>query len=890
MGNDAPIFLLRMRMKFKSLPFGCGYKGGADPPALTAHARICPLTRFKMASIEEVSSSPSLHTLAKLVHMKSLHDEPDGEERRLAVLTSGGDSQGMNAAVRAVVRIALFKGMKPYLIMEGYNGLVEGGEHIKEGKWTEVSYIMHVGGTVIGTARCQDFRQRAGRLCAAKNLIKSKINNLVIIGGDGSLTGANLFKEEWTGLLKELVSDGRITEEEASSLPYLNIVGLVGSIDNDMCGTDMTIGTDSALHRIIEAMDCLVSTASSHQRTFVLEIMGRNCGYLAIMAGIAVGADWVLIPENPPKPGWEETMCEKLKASRKRGRRLNFILVAEGAIDQEKKKISTTDVKKVIDEKLGYDTRVTVLGHVQRGGKPSAYDRILGTRMGTAAVLTLCEAKGEIDAVMIAIQGNQMTTVPLMSCVEKTKKISSALEDRNFKHVQELRGPSFSRNIKILKKLEACMAAPTGSESDSASPHYTFAVMNVGAPAGGTNSCTRSFVRLMLYSGHTVLGIHSGFDGLKRNELVELDWAKVSEWGSVGGSKLGTTRTVPDDKSLAACAKVLESRGVQGLLVVGGFEAFQCLIKLEEGRHKHPALCIPIVQVAATISNNVPGTEYSLGCDTALNVIISACDVLKQSATASRKRVFVVETMGGYCGYLATMGALAGGADNAYIFEEPFTLDDLRNDVAHMVNKFQAGNFEKGIIIRNESCNDNFTTDFMTRMLAEEGKNYYIARSSVLGHLQQGDAPSPFDRILGTKYAYQAMNYLLETTERSKTSEGRVLATGSDTVCVMGLVGVEYGGTPVSVLKEKTDMKHRILRDQWWLQLRPLVRVLARHADTKFHGEMSAEGRVPKPSPTPPPTPPPSPSPPPIDVKPFLPLLICVAVVAMMTIAKLSNN
>ncbi|XP_003386247.2 PREDICTED: ATP-dependent 6-phosphofructokinase, muscle type-like [Amphimedon queenslandica] len=844
------------------------------------------LRKIKMAASMEVASSPPLRTLSQPVETKDLMKKKDTEDRCLAVLTSGGDSQGMNAAVRAVVRIALFKGMKPYLVNEGYKGLVEGGELIKECQWTDVTHTMHKGGTIIGTARCKEFRERSGRLDAAANLVKARINNLVIIGGDGSLTGANIFKEEWKGLLEELVRKERITQEEAALLPYLNIVGLVGSIDNDMCGTDMTIGTDSALHRIIEAMDCLVSTASSHQRTFVLEIMGRNCGYLTIMAGIAVGAEWVLIPENPPKEGWEESMCDKLKSSREKGRRLNFILVAEGAIDQENKKITTSDVKKVIDSKLGFDTRVTVLGHVQRGGRPSAYDRILGTRMGAAAVQTLFEAKGEMDAFMIAIRGNEMTKLPLMSCVETTKKIGSALNERDFNRMQELRGSSFARNIKILKKLEACPTTTCKPESSPSSPSYTFAVMNVGAPAGGTNSCTRSFVRFLLYSGHTVLGIYSGFDGLKEGEIKNLDWSEVSEWGSVGGSKLGTTRTVPDDKSLDAIAKSLESHGIQGLLVVGGFEAFQSLIKLEEGRRKYPALCIPIVQVAATISNNVPGTEYSLGCDTALNVIVSACDILKQSATASRKRVFVVETMGGYCGYLATMGALAGGADSAYIFEESFNLDHLRKDVAHMVHKFKAGNFEKGIIMRNESCNNNYTTDFMTQMLAEEGKDYFIARSSVLGHLQQGDAPSPFDRILGTKYAYQSMNHLLECMERSTTSEGKVLATGSDTICVMGLVGVEYKPTPVSVLKDKCDMKYRIPNDQWWIQLRPLVRILARHADKKFHGEtdMIDDDTRSK-----------EPHPPQFkglsmnDVKPFLPPLLVLGAMIAMTFARLNN-
>lgn len=196
----------------------------------------------------------------------------------MAVLTSGGDSQGMNAAVRAVVRVGIYLGCKVYFIREGYQGLVDGGEYIQEASWGSVSGIIHKGGTVIGSARCKDFRTHEGRLKAAKNLVDRGITNLVVIGGDGSLTGATLFRKEWGGILGELLEKKLITAEQKTTYSHLNIVGMVGSIDNDFCGTDMTIGTDSALHRIIDCIDAIVSTAYSHQRTFILEVMGRHCG------------------------------------------------------------------------------------------------------------------------------------------------------------------------------------------------------------------------------------------------------------------------------------------------------------------------------------------------------------------------------------------------------------------------------------------------------------------------------------------------------------------------------------------------------------------------------------------------------------------------------------
>lgn len=220
--------------------------------------------------------------------------------RSVGVLTSGGDAQGMNAAVRAVVRTAIESGMQVYAIYEGYQGMVDGGDRIRAMTWDSVGGILHRGGTIIGTARSADFRTREGRLRAAKNLLYHGIDSLVVIGGDGSLTGANTFRQEWPDLVADLVAQGAITQELADEHRYLSIVGLVGSIDNDFYGSDMTIGTDTALHRITEAVDAIASTAASHQRTFVVEVMGRHAGYLALMGAIAGGADWVLIPESPP--------------------------------------------------------------------------------------------------------------------------------------------------------------------------------------------------------------------------------------------------------------------------------------------------------------------------------------------------------------------------------------------------------------------------------------------------------------------------------------------------------------------------------------------------------------------------------------------------------------
>jgi 6-phosphofructokinase 1 len=244
--------------------------------------------------------APTTHTPAAL----------EGKKRRIGVMTSGGDSPGMNGAVRAVVRMAIHNKCEAFAIYEGYDGLVKGGDMIKEMGWEDVRGFSSEGGTLIGTARCMEFMERPGRLQAAKNLVIKGIDAIVICGGDGSLTGADKFRAEWPGLLQELVEKKELTAEDIEPFKHLNIVGLVGSIDNDLSMTDATIGCYSSLARICEAVDSVDTTATSHQRAFVIEVMGRHCGWLALMTGVATGADFIFIPEEPPKANWQEEMCK----------------------------------------------------------------------------------------------------------------------------------------------------------------------------------------------------------------------------------------------------------------------------------------------------------------------------------------------------------------------------------------------------------------------------------------------------------------------------------------------------------------------------------------------------------------------------------------------------
>ncbi|XP_066170905.1 ATP-dependent 6-phosphofructokinase, platelet type isoform X1 [Sylvia atricapilla] len=774
-------------------------------------------------------------------HQPKFFENLSGAGKAIAVLTSGGDAQGMNAAVRAVVRMGIYVNAKVYFIYEGYQGMVDGGDNIVEVSWESVSSILQVGGTVIGSARCKPFRTREGRLQAALNLVQRGITNLCVIGGDGSLTGANLFREEWNGLLEELAQKGKIDAEAVKKYAYLNIVGMVGSIDNDFCGTDMTIGTDSALHRIIEVVDAIMTTAQSHQRTFVLEVMGRHCGYLALVSALACGADWVFIPEYPPEEGWEDSMCVKLSENRARKKRLNIIIVAEGAIDCHNKPITSEKVKDLVVQRLGFDTRVTILGHVQRGGTPSAFDRILASRMGVEAVLALLEATPDTPACVVSLSGNQAVRLPLMECVQMTQEVQKAMDEGRFLEAVRLRGRSFENNLNTYKLL-----SHKKPDAELPKSNFNVAVLNVGAPAAGMNAAVRAAVRVGMTEGHKIFAVIDGFEGFARGKIKEISWGDVGGWTGQGGSILGTKRTLPA-KYLEKIAEQMRTNNINALMVIGGFEAYLGLLELSAAREKYDEFCVPMVMVPATVSNNVPGSDFSIGADTALNTITDTCDRIKQSASGTKRRVFIIETMGGYCGYLANMGALAAGADAAYIFEEQFDIRELQANVEHLTEKMKTS-IQRGLVLRNENCNENYTTDFIYQLYSEEGKGVFDCRKNVLGHMQQGGAPSPFDRNFGTKISAKAMQWISKKLKETYR-KGKVFANTDDSVCLLGMRRRNLVFQPVAELKSETDFVHRIPKEQWWLKLRPLMKILAKYKtsyDVSDSGQLEHVAMLPK--------------------------------------------
>lgn len=736
--------------------------------------------------------------------------------RKIAVMTSGGDAPGMNACVRAVVRTAIHRGCDVYAVLEGYEGLVQGGKFIKKMSWDDVRGWLAIGGTQIGTARCMAFRERPGRLAGALNMVKNGIDALIVCGGDGSLTGADLFRSEWPSLIEELASTGKITAAEAERHQHLYICGTVGSIDNDMATTDATIGAFSSLARICQAVDYIDATAQSHSRAFVIEVMGRHCGWLALMAGIATGADFIFIPERPPHPDeWKGNMSKVVKRHREFGRRKTIVIVAEGAIDSDLNPITCECVKNELVQ-LGLDTRVTTLGHVQRGGNAVAFDRMLATLQGVDAVDAILSATPESSSPMIGITENKIVRRDLMESVALTKSVATAIKDKDFDKAMSLRNTEFAENWANFMTINN---ADKLSPKNPAEKPLNIAVINVGAPAGGMNSAIRAMAAYCFSRGHKAFAIHNGFSGLARHESVhELDWLEVEEWVMRGGSEIGTNRTLPE-VDIGMIAYYFQKYNFDGLVLIGGYESFHALHQLEQARASYPAFRIPMVCIPATISNNVPGTEYSLGTDTCLNSLVDYCDVIKQSASASRRRVFVVEVQGGNSGFVAAYAGLVTGAQAIYLPETGISLKQLESDIEYIKESFEEDRGENRagkLILRNEKSSSTFSTEILVNIIREESNGRFDSRTAIPGHVQQGGNPSSLDRVRATRFAIQACHFI----ESHQNIRDLPVEEQKKSAVVVGIRASKLVFTHISQLWDyETEHKERKPKKNHWVGL-----------------------------------------------------------------------
>lgn len=676
-------------------------------------------------------------------------------------------------------------------------------------------------------------------------MIIKGIDALVICGGDGSLTGADRLRGEWPSLLEELVQLNELTAEQVAPFKHLNIVGLVGSIDNDLSMTDATIGCYSSLARICEAIDSVDTTATSHQRAFVIETMGRNCGWLTLMAGVATGSDFIFIPEQPPKAGWEEEMLGIIKKHRAMGKRKTIVIVAEGATDINRKEIKASQIKDVLS-KAGLDTRVTQLGHVQRGGQPVAYDRMLSTLQGVEAVKAVLEATPETPSPVICMIENKIVRRPLLEAVAQTNKVAEALERKDFDTAMKLRDAEFAE---YYRSYQITTSAEQPKLLLPENKRMRVGIIHVGAPAGGMNAATRAAVAYCLSRGHTPVALHNGFPGLIRHHsdkpigaVREISWIDAETWSNKGGSEIGTNRGLPSE-DLETVAAVFKNYKIQGLFVIGGFEAFTAVSELRKGREHYKSFKIPMVRpillsgnhlltagqviLPATISNNVPGTEYSIGSDTCLNALIQYCDACRQSASASRRRVFVIETQGGESGYIATVAGLSIGAFAVYTPEDGINLKMLDRDIDHLSEVFKKdhGQNRAGkIVLVNEKASKTYSVQIIADMIAEAGKGKFESRHGVPGHFQQGTTPSPMDRVRAVRFAFRSLEHL----EGFAGLDPDEVDDDPMSTAVIGIKGAKVLFSPMEQIEKKeTDWHRRRPKKEFWMELKEVVDMLS---------------------------------------------------------------
>jgi 6-phosphofructokinase 1 len=374
-----------------------------------------------------------------------------------------------------------------------------------------------------------------------------------------------------------------------------------------------------------------------------------------------------------------------------------------------------------------------------------------------------------------------------------------------------LRSSSFKDAFKTFKTMVRALPHPV----DPTKKRFRIAVLNAGAPAPGMNTAGRAAIRLGLDMGHVMLGVHNGFEGLIDGEVESMDWMSVSGWVSRGGSMLGTTRRVPKGRDLYSIARVIEDHKIDAMLLIGGWTAYESAFNMFTDRANFPTFNIPMICLPASINNNLPGSEFSIGADTALNSIVDAVDKIKQSAVATR-RCFVVEVMGHYCGYLALMGGMATGAERVYLHEEGVKLRDLQVDVEKLLTGFQSGK-RLGLMIRNEYANPVYDTEFMCSLFAEEGRDVFDVRPAILGHLQQGGDPSPFDRIQASRLARMCLEYLIEQCDKHSDAGG--------------FIGIQNGQIKFHDLRDfdrMIDAEFQRPKEQWWLELKAIADLLAK--------------------------------------------------------------
>jgi len=652
--------------------------------------------------------------------------------KKIAILTSGGDAPGMNACLRGVVRTALNKGWEVYGIRDAYQGLVAGGEQLFPIDWGDVSWNFREGGTFLGSARYTDLVGDSDQAMELKqkallNLTRQGISGLVVIGGDGSLTGAY-------DLFTFLQQNGPLNAELKGR--ELTIVGIPGSIDNDIAFTDMSIGADTTLNTIVECIDKLRDTATSHKRINIVEVMGRLRGYLAVMSGLATGADRIFIREEKITREKLNAMLQNLAESFAHGQKAGVIVRSEGAI------FSTNFLKEIIAVLLEpkREVRETVLGHLQRGGNPTAFEIILATRMGVKAVQLIEEKHPEPQ--MIGLNNGTIISVELAACLNKIR-------------TPEFRG-ELSQNTKRAFHLNKILEdtpvdTPTGQR---------IGILTDGSNVSGMNMAIRAVARLAINSGIEVIGIKGGFSGLVQGSAnaFPLVWSMLEMSGVLrrAGTLLGVSGREFSlcKENFTAMQNQVEALKLTGLIVIGDAATFEYTALLAK------RIVIPVVAIPAALNCNLPGTDWVIGMDSALNDLRTGIDRAADAAHVLKK-IFLIHIKGSYCSCLVKSAALAGGAESVIIDDEEDDRDvfqrKLKTKILNLYRIISLGKSFATIVFfsRRPAEADQALADIKME-LWEAGiklETSLVSLETSLG----GIVPTAFDRILAQRLGEKAL-------------------------------------------------------------------------------------------------------------------------------------
>jgi len=757
------------------------------------------------------------------------------------ICTAGSDTPGMNSVINAVYRFGCFLGCNMVYIKQGFKGMVIGEDNFKGATFESQHDIINKGGTILKSSKYTEFIERKNRLKAAENLVKSGISKLILIGGNGTLKAVKSLSGEWLDLLRDLFDQGKITKQEALEHRHLNIVIVLCSVEADIMSTEFSIGQNSALHRITNAIDAIRETASSNNQAFVIEVFGETSGYLALASGIACQATMIFTPEWPPEADWQKELTSKVEAGSKKGDGI-IIIVSEGATDRKGRNIKAQNVADILNAK-GIETKVTILGQYQRGGHPTAKDIMAGLRAGAESVVMLKDLSDAKDKGICAIGfiGNEVKRFDVFNIIDEELEFNQCIKELRFVDAVRLK-PSIFQDflatycIKSILKPSPMLMIPVARDS-----LRKIGVLKLGQLPQGVTMCLKTCVECLHYNGLKAMGIYDGLEGLVSGNLIELTPEEIRPWKLLSGDGIGSSTKLAEAIGIKRIAKSIKDHELSGLILMGSFEAFESLHQLDRATADYPALRIPMCMVPITLLNNIPGSDNSLGCDTAVNETLEFCLKLKRVAKGRAKTVYIIETLGGNCGYIAFLSGLCCGADAVFTSQNPLTLDIILEHCDRLKHKIRKSIISNGLVVRSDVANSHYSIDVIHKIMSEEGIGVFDCKKSSVGQVTQGCVPSVYDRVHGYGHGIRAGQWMSQNIEENIQRDNTVSAASPSARSVLCFGSRSITFKSVRTLGAEVDFVKKVPTYMWWKKLNSLMNIMATNPEQFFSRATSEE-------------------------------------------------